>query len=310
MLRFKNNLKLKFALILLGVILSLVVLEVTLRMAGYLYNSAFRSKTLGNKEGVVRIFCIGESTTWGVGAKDPLTQSYPRQLESMLLNKYPDSDIKVFYDQMIGQNTEEIALKLPLYIKKYQPQIIILMAGINNWWNLDRNKFLFGKSKFFLNTLIFLDRFRVWKLLKYTWLSLGLYKERWNYFFPKDETPDSLEKKIERIYGSDYFNVMNKIAEHDLREMVEICKKTHIDVILCSYPMDTNNLYNIIKKIAREQQTYFVDIFSRFQSLPQDEIRHYLWKDGWHPNERGYAIVAKEIYNTIVKNQLVEKLIK
>ena len=300
----------------LGIILSLMVLEITLRTMGIGYNLIYKNKTLKERKGNVRIFCVGESTTWGIGAKDPLTQSYPRQLEGMLNSKYPNIKIKVFYDQTIGQNTEEILLKLPLYIKKYQPQIIIFMTGINDWWNLNRsNILLFNKdraiSNITLSVLAFLDKFEVWKLLKYIWLSSGLYKERWNYWFPRDETTKSLENKLTKLYGENYFNIIDRITEHDLEKMVKVCKNNNINVILCNYPRGmTDNLYEIIKKIAEKNNILFVDNYLRFESLPEDEIKNYFWKDNWHPNEKGYRLVAENLYNIIIKNHSIEKIIK
>lgn len=300
----------------LGIILSLMVLEITLRTMGIGYNLIYKNKTLKERKGNVRIFCVGESTTWGIGAKDPLTQSYPRQLEGMLNSKYPNIKIKVFYDQTIGQNTEEILLKLPLYIKKYQPQIIIFMTGINDWWNLNRsNILLFNKdraiSNITLSVLAFLDKFEVWKLLKYIWLSSGLYKERWNYWFPRDETTKSLENKLTKLYGENYFNIIDRVTEHDLEKMVKVCKNNNINVILCNYPRGmTDNLYEIIKKIAEKNNILFVDNYLRFESLPEDEIKNYFWKDNWHPNEKGYRLVAENLYNIIIKNHSIEKIIK
>ena len=314
--KLKNSLKSKFILIMLGIILSLMVLEITLRTMGIGYNLIYKNKTLKERKGNVRIFCVGESTTWGIGAKDPLTQSYPRQLEGMLNSKYPNIKIKVFYDQTIGQNTEEILLKLPLYIKKYQPQIIIFMTGINDWWNLNRsNILLFNKdraiSNITLSVLAFLDKFEVWKLLKYIWLSSGLYKERWNYWFPRDETTKSLENKLTKLYGKNYFNIIDRITERDLEKMVKVCKNNNINVILCNYPRGmTDNLYEIIKKIAEKNNILFVDNYLRFESLPEDEIKNYFWKDNWHPNEKGYRLVAENLYNIIIKNHSIEKIIK
>ena len=311
-----TSLKSKFILIVLGIILSLMVLEITLRTMGIGYNLIYKNKTLKERKGNVRIFCVGESTTWGIGAKDPLTQSYPRQLEGMLNSEYPNIKIKVFYDQTIGQNTEEILLKLPLYIKKYQPQIIIFMTGINNWWNLNRsNILLFNKdraiSNITLSVLAFLDKFEVWKLLKYIWLSSGLYKERWNYWFPRDETTKSLENKLTKLYGKNYFNIIDRITERDLEKMVKVCKNNNINIILCNYPRGmTDNLYEIIKKIAEKNNILFVDNYLRFESLPEDKIKNYLWKDNWHPNEKGYRLVAENLYNIIIKNHLIEKITK
>lgn len=300
----KSDYKYKIICITIGLCLSIVVLELFLRLLGFGYIVTHRLPK--NIDADYRILCIGESTTWGIGAQDPLTQSYPKQLERRLRARFPDKKINCFYDMAIGQNTSEILSKLPLYIKTYQPRIVIFMVGANNWWNMDKsNILLFNKnsriSNFTLKTLIFLDKFRTWKLLKLMGSSFGLYKERWNYWFPGDETFQSFENKILNSYGEEIFNILNKVTEYDTSEMLKTCKANNIKTIICAYPRTSNYIQ---RSISEKFGIPFVDNTTFFEQLSNSN--EYFSNDGWHPNDKGYKLVAENIYNCIIENKLIK----
>ncbi len=292
---------------LLGVVAALILVELLLRICGFVYKSIYspKQKNLGN----YTIFCLGESTTWGVGARNPSLQSYPRQLEGKLAVMYKSLGIKVIYDQTIGQNTSEISNKLPFYIEKYRPQIVIIMCGANNFWNLDKsNILLFNKNKYIadtaLNILMFLDKFRIWKLYKWLSLNSGFYKHRWNYYYPYSYPWYVLLREMEREYNG--MGIFYKIADYDIREMVKTCKRNGIKLIICNYPGGVGApLDSLQKKIATDFQVVFVDNKKIFGELPN--AKDYFSTDKWHPNEEGYGILAENVYDAIVKNKLLQK---
>lgn len=300
----------------IGLALGIIAIEMILRLLGFGYNLIYR---LPKDRGVdYRIFCIGESTTFGIGSSNPMLQNYPHQLEKMLNNKFQNLKIQCFFDQSIGGNTSKILIKLPLYLKEYQPNLIIFMVGVNNWWNLDKsNILLFNKnnfiSEFTLKTSVILDQFRAWKLFKWIAYSKGLIKYSSDIVFPPEyneedvkkrcKEADKLVKLIREKYGVEIFA---KIAEYDIREMIKICNNHRIKIIMCSYPMDTlpNQLYYVQIKIAKELSIPFVDNKLLFRRLPN--INEYLSSDGWHPNDKGYKLVAENIYNCILDNKLIQ----
>ena len=66
----------KVSCILFGVLLVLVGLEFFLRLLGFGYNVIHKAPVDTGAE--YRIYCVGESTTWGIGASDPVLKGYPR----------------------------------------------------------------------------------------------------------------------------------------------------------------------------------------------------------------------------------------
>ena len=202
----------KITRIIFLIFIILVVLEISLRMGGFFYNLKYKLPVV--RDGNFRIFCVGESTTWGLGARNPVLGGYPHQLELLLNQKFPFHQVQCLFENTIGQNTSENLIKLPRYIEKYKPDVIVFMIGANNWWNMDvSNILLFTESsisRYYWKILIFLDQFRVWKLLKNVIFSCGLYKERWDYYFPDD-------KRDEMTNPSKYkrSTIFDKVAAHD-----------------------------------------------------------------------------------------------
>lgn len=95
---------------------------------------------------IIKVACIGNSVTYGYGLKDPSTQSYPSQLQSMLGGKY---EVKNF-----GHNGATLLRKghNPYYKTKefkeaiqFIPDIAIIHLGLNDTdprnWNNYSNDF-------------------------------------------------------------------------------------------------------------------------------------------------------------------------
>jgi lysophospholipase L1-like esterase len=292
----------KFFCILFGTFLALAGLELFLRFLGFGYNLIHKAPVDAGAE--YKIYCAGESTTWGIGASDPVSKGYPRQLEEMLNKKYKKMKIQCLFDQTIGQNTSEILAKLPRYIKKYRPQLVIFLVGVNNWWNMDRSNILLfnnnrSVSRMTLKVLIFLDQFRLWKLFKSLAFPSGFFKERWDFFRPKTERA---QKKL-RIEKRGRSPIFDELAEHDTGEMVKICKANRIKAIMCTYPA-TTDLRRVQKDIAKKYNIPLVDHYAVFQKLKDQQV--YFSPDHWHPNDAGYAIVAKNIYDCILKKEWIK----
>ena len=114
----------RFLLIIIGIILSLVLLECGLRVAGWAifsYQQYKNNKALKNKSQYT-IMCLGESTTAG---------KYPIQLQQVLDKKYPNK-FSVIDCGIIGITLETILDSLDNNINKYNPDFVICMMGINN----------------------------------------------------------------------------------------------------------------------------------------------------------------------------------
>ena len=118
-------------------VLFLCFIEVGLRITGYFYLSKIYVNNFKSAKYNFNIVCLGESTTGGlwVDWKD----SYPMQLEKKLREFYNNQNICVIVPPHVGQNTSQMSKRIRHYINLYNPQLIILMAGINNGWSLSES---------------------------------------------------------------------------------------------------------------------------------------------------------------------------
>jgi lysophospholipase L1-like esterase len=78
-------------------------------------------------DGGCRILCVGESTTAGPGEA-----SYPAQLELILRERFPELDVRVVNRGVVGIRSPRIARRLPLDLRRFDPQIVVVMMGEND----------------------------------------------------------------------------------------------------------------------------------------------------------------------------------
>ena len=121
--------KRNFLLFLAGIFLSLVILELSLRMAGevflFIQERANLSSLAQQKE--IRILCLGESTT-ALGED----HSYPRQLEHILNGSLKSKKFSVINKGIPATTTDTIVNDLRENLTQYKPHMVIVMMGIND----------------------------------------------------------------------------------------------------------------------------------------------------------------------------------
>ncbi len=315
------HMKQAVGLVFLGVLICLVLLETGLRVAGFVYNQRYYKAQ--KQKADYRVFCVGESTTFGVGANDPEHENYPHQLEMLLNQGFPSVKSRCSFDQNIGFNTSQVLYNLPASLERDQPDVVIIMAGINNWWSLNNsNVFLFNKSSFLQNisfrVLGFLDEFRVFKLIKWICLSKRLIKFDVDTPFTFEGEIDATAaasrqervlQKVSSIEKKCPISVFFEVAEYDIRRMIRECRDRRIAVVICSYPgRYAEALKHIHKKIAREEGVLFVDNSAYFAQLSNRE--DYFTPDGFHPNAAGYRVMAENIFKHMLEHSLVPGRLK
>ncbi|MFA4984284.1 MAG: tetratricopeptide repeat protein [Candidatus Omnitrophota bacterium] len=124
--RIKIPLWQKTILIIFGLFLTLVVLEVGLRLGGglILFLQERRNLLFLGQKGECRIVCFGESTTQG---------QYPLFLEEALNRRKIGIKFIVIDKGIPGTNTGFITSQLEASIDKYQPDIVVTMMGTNDF---------------------------------------------------------------------------------------------------------------------------------------------------------------------------------
>jgi tetratricopeptide (TPR) repeat protein len=154
-----------------GVILFFLLLELSFRAAGYFYlkkgkaalTSNIRQKS--NKE--FTILCLGDSYTFGVGTS--YEYSYPAQLKKLLNKTDTQGKIDVLNLGKPGTNSTQTLKLFANSIGEYGPDLVIVMVGLSNDWNLEDTKETSGAGFWErLNPLVFKSRvLKLFKILAY-----------------------------------------------------------------------------------------------------------------------------------------------
>jgi len=148
--------------IFLGIIFSIILLELVLRLGGLAYSflQEYRNRISAYQKGTFRILCLGESTTAGGGK-----QSYPRQLEKILNQRNIGIKFSVINEGIPGIDTSYILNHLEENLNKYHPDMVITMMGSNDRY------IKYYENIPEANTTLFRN-FKTYKFLRILWMNV------------------------------------------------------------------------------------------------------------------------------------------
>jgi lysophospholipase L1-like esterase len=302
-------------LLLLAVSLVLVVVgaEVVLRVLGHQYQQRHWQRVTAEhaaSRARATVLALGESTTAGLWL--PFEQSYPKQLEARLRAHYGSDRISVVVPPHLGQNTSQMVARMPFYLSTFRPDVVVIMAGVNNAWSLvesDLPRFL-PESDW--RTPLF--RWRRWlddvKVLRLASLVWSASRERLSRFGhelggaprftewpPKAGLLGAVDSNGEPIL---------QLWRHDVGTMIDLAHRAGATVILMTYPnYDTPPLAEF-RAMARAKGVRLVDNHHAFRPLvTPDVISTYFLADYRHPSAKGYAIVAEHALQAIVETPAI-----
>ena len=141
----------KIGLILMGIILTLVILELGLRIGGFIISSVKDSKNrfdLNNES--YTILCLGDSVTADLYNGQG---TWPKELEIILNKGSSNKTFRVINEGVPGATSNFILFILNNKLEEYKPNMVIVMAG--------------SEDKHYLNSKMgFLNKLRVYKLFR------------------------------------------------------------------------------------------------------------------------------------------------
>lgn len=128
----------RLAAVCLGLLLTFLLIEGGLRVGGVWVRRSLkrRERHALRDQGPNsrRICCLGDSFTYGIGA--PPEGSYPSWLETLLNERGDGKAYEVLNLGVPAQNTAMICGALDEQISRFRPDLILLLAGCNNSWNV------------------------------------------------------------------------------------------------------------------------------------------------------------------------------
>jgi hypothetical protein len=113
-------------------LLTLGAVECTLQGASVVGRSLL-AKEASPAGATTRILCVGDSHTFG--APLPRHESYPAQLQQALDERSAGPRFDVVNLGIPGANSAFVARRLGDQLLQYDPQLVIVWVGANNFWN-------------------------------------------------------------------------------------------------------------------------------------------------------------------------------
>jgi len=112
------------------IFLIIITVEIILRVTGFLYYKLWIYRPGKYSENKIHILCLGESTTFGVGALKG--EDYPTQLNLLLDQKYPGKFI-VYNRGVPDISSSLMLLNLRKFLNETNPNFVVLLCGVNGF---------------------------------------------------------------------------------------------------------------------------------------------------------------------------------
>ena len=116
-------------------VLLVLCAELLLQAAAGAVHFQMRQRSHADRDAYIRVLCIGDSYTFGVGASSP-EHAWPAVLQGQLGERFPGRRISVVNAGLPAQNSSILLHHMVELLPAARPQVVIVSCGINNRWNL------------------------------------------------------------------------------------------------------------------------------------------------------------------------------
>ncbi len=288
--------------------IGLVLAEVTLQTASLFVPDRAKPWRPGARH---MVLCVGDSHTYGAGVEP--ADTYPGHLQRLLDEQVPGA-YSVVNVGIPGMNTAQVRARLPDLVRRYQPDVILVWAGINNSWNragdyreqgdllvrLDRlasHLRTYRLGRIWLHDRQ-LDRVRAARAGGRTWEVIHVD----NPFTGKDtfrvRRHDGVIESIQHdgdptpSAGGEW----QARTEQDYAAIIRYARAAHVPIAFISYPLGDIGVGGIanraLRKVTAAQGVALIDSAKSVARVPPEE-RHFLWAA--HPDGRMYGEIARDI---------------
>ncbi len=265
---------------------------------GDINSAGFRSKkecALIKERDTKRIICLGDSITYGVWVKTE--EAYPYILEEMLNANSDSLHFEVINAGVMGYSSLQGLRQIKRDLLKYKPDLITLLFGFDDNYPVvdysDKeqktyNEYIFSLQKVLRNSKL------------YSLLEISLLRARHWFTSGKNNLsqriPDIIKRRVE---PDDY--------RRNLEEIIKLARDNNFEVlfitpvILNLREREIDYLKDYIGEIPQE---YAIDLIGE---LKKCQGQSDLFLDGCHFTPAGHWVVAKAIYDTLVKKKIVNE---
>lgn len=254
-----------------------------------------------------RIIVLGDSISFGSHVKN--NESFPEMLE-FFLNNDSEKTIEVWNAGVIGYNSMQEYVFFKEVLINYDPDLIIQQFYINDY-NSPMNTYV---------PIMHSEEINQYCVYEATPNSLNLKKETHRFLskhsFPYKYIMMTIYSTKQKISPKDFPNTSFK-NEYGLKQVKEnrnaliktinLSKKNNLTYMLFHIPFIDKKAERdawVVEIIGSRPDIYFLDLTNLFKSFSKEEI---LVDKFGHFNVKGNTIVAKEIYNYLMENEVLTK---
>lgn len=310
----KSSLNQKFLLILFGLLIASLLAEGLFRIGGVLVHKTMLEKNPFDNEKTNTILCLGDSSTFGIGASNYNENSYPAQLQKILNNRNIDNDFKVINGGIPGSNSSQLLHRLRKNILKYKPALLIVQIGENDYWNLNESNI----AKYYdvplykrvlLGTELFLNYSKLFRFIKL--VSVSSKTENYVEDNTYDDTipvTDSTKGRRYRFSLTDPASTIayTRLINENFTKMEQIAKEHNTRIIFLRYHIGGyRSIHFYQEQIFSQLNVPYVNNRQLFVEAEKRGINPF-GHDKWHPGDDGYLLIAKNIYNKMVSLGIIE----
>jgi len=252
------------------IISSALLLELILFVAGQAL--LWQRRTWKQEPADVRIVCLGDSHTFGVGTS--ASYAYPQQLEKILNMNNPALKFSVVNLGVPGSSTKDQVRTLGDFFKNNDAQIVLWLTGRNNDGELKR----WTDDAISRPMLFSISRLRSVRLVKMIWDNLS----------KKDQPPGKNINPGERYVA--YLNFY-------LQQGRGLCRHKGAKLILLSY---YNSSSDLLKTFAAAYRIPYFDFTAAFKVFSRGwHDTTYVSPDRSHMNRLGYKYFSEQVYTDL-----------
>ena len=288
---------------LLALLVLLVLLEGALQLAAPLIQVAMsRAPERADPDSPLTVLCVGDSNTYGLHL--PQIYAYPALLGADLDRRYRHP-VSVVNRGVPGQGSAQVAAHLPADLAAVQPDLVLLLAGINDTWNTD------GRD---LGWAGWLGRLRLVRLLRV--LTAGVTTAA-----SFEVTTDAQGRiVVDRGEGARPVNAgegsagtlegesLRAAVRQGLARGIALCRDHGALPVLLTYAEGSGPfavVNDAIRVLALEQDVLLIDIGRAFEAHFAELGYDTLMFGDHHPNLLGYRLMASDVARALEAAGLV-----
>jgi len=293
----------RLALVPIGIFLGLLMLEGGLQIGAFFMKRSKRGELpVAWVTGNLRVLCLGDSNTYGLWLERK--EAYPQQLEVLWNQRIAAPKLEVVNLGFPGTNSSRLVRDLPRLLETFDPDILILLVGVNDYWTLpiplDEAEPTRPQGSFLArHSLIY----RLYYLIR-----RGHVADKVEIIMdPNGNLAEGARHKA-RVGDLEFDMGFVKADEglwgdsaglnENLHRLIEEARAAGTPLYLMTYASKKNfytTASETLTDVALETGTPLIDLAAIFEPLcPNDDCPDVLFPDG-HPNASGYRIVAEAI---------------